>query len=152
MLRKHGLGKHNIRGILSRMPRAIVRAVLGLVLTVAHGQSEASPFYHVGVVPMVPFPTIQQQSRFPVADEFISDIPGPGVGKIAGGAVAGPRGIGASALSSISLPSPNGSFAAIFAWAGMEVSDMVITPSPGTHVTRLVPGALKLNFSGNLVI
>lgn len=49
MLSNHGVGNPNFRGALSRMPRATVGIVLGPVLVLAQGQSEASPFYQVGI-------------------------------------------------------------------------------------------------------
>ena len=55
MLRTHGLGTHTTHGVRARMPRAMVGAVLGLVLAVAQGQSEASPFYRSDVVPIGSF-------------------------------------------------------------------------------------------------
>ncbi len=48
MLSKHGGGRHNACGALSHMPRAVVGAVLGLVLVRVQGQSEASPIVCMG--------------------------------------------------------------------------------------------------------
>jgi hypothetical protein len=144
MLQKHGLGKRHANGMLARRPRAIVGVVLGLVLAVAQGQSKADPLYGASVTPMVPFSPRTQTSQFPVSVDFTAASPGSW--DIGGRAVAGPRGVGVSSSSHI----VNGGFASIFAEASLQVSDMVVTPIPGTDVTPLVPGALKLNFTGYL--
>lgn len=101
MLWKYGLGTHITQGMRVRMPRAIVGAVLGLVLAIVQGQSEASPLYQITLQPMSPFGSIQHESQFPVSDAFMSAIPS-GDGQIGGAAAAGPRGIGMSSLSSVS--------------------------------------------------
>ena len=56
------------------------------------------------------------------------------------------RGIEVSSLF-LDFPPYYGSFVAIATVAGMEVSDMVITPLPGPHVTPRVPGAGTIHCS-----
>ena len=75
MVRKYGLSKHTAHGVRARMPRAIARVVLGLVLAIIQGQSEASPLYQITLQPMSPFGSIQHELQFPVSDAFMSAIP-----------------------------------------------------------------------------
>jgi hypothetical protein len=146
MMSHHGVGRHNARGALSRMPRAVVGAVLGLVLVLVQGQSEASPFYQIQITPQFPLGGIFREAATPLMDSFAAAI--DPFSSVAGAAAAGPAGVGVFSRSSVTVP-PLG-FASITASAYMEVSDVLLTSLPGTTAAPFIPVSLHAHLSGQL--